>query len=91
MKKETKKEIQNKLLTEEQSSVVKQTIVRSMREAYVNRGIMPDAGFEQAASNIADNIIKDSQKVLMESNVYKKIIDSTKPLKVTKVKKHARK
>ena len=91
MKNNIKKEIQNKMLNDEQVNAVKKMIVKSMREAYVNIGTLPDIGFENAAATIAEKVVKDVQMTLMESNVFKKIVESTKPLKIIKSKKHARK
>lgn len=89
--KNIKKEIENKMLNDEQANAVKKMIVKSMRESYINIGTLPDAGFENAAAMIAEKVVKDVQMTLMESNVFKKIVESTKPLKAIKTKKHARK
>lgn len=89
MKKITQ-EIQNKMLNDEQQTAVKSAIVKSMRDAYTAGGAIPDSGFENAAANIAEKVVKNVQMSLMESNVFKKIVHLTKPLKTNK-KKNVRK
>lgn len=86
-----KKEVESRMLNNEQATAVKMMIVSSMRESYINVGTLPDEGFENAASQIADKVVKDTQMALMKSNVYRKAVESTKPLKVSKKKKNARK
>lgn len=91
MKKTIKKEIQGKLLTEEQASTVKQMIVASMRGSYTSVGTIPGDGFDQAAYQIASKVVDDVQKALVQSNVFEKVIKNSKPLQVKKLKKHVRK
>ena len=91
MKKNITKEIESKMLSPEQENAVKKMIVKSMRESYINIGTLPDLGFENAAAKIAEGVVHDVQMVLMESNVFKNIVSSTKPLKVIRKKKNARK
>lgn len=86
-----KEEIKKRMLNDEQLSAVRSAIVSSMRNVYVDMGALPGDGFENAASIVADKILKNVQMSLMEKNVYKKIANSTKPLKVIKKKKNGRK
>lgn len=90
MNKNAKKEIENKMLNDDQSMAVKQAIISSMRDVYVNAGTLPDPGFDSAALTIAEKIIKNAQMSLMQSSVYEKVINSTKPLKAVKKNKNAR-
>jgi len=77
----TKKELKNKMLNEEQVSTVKEMIIASMRDVYLSAGSLPNDGFEQASSFVADKIIKNVQMALIQNNVYAKAIDESKPYK----------
>lgn len=83
-----KNEIKNKMLNDEQANTVKQFIVASMRDVYVDGGSLPDANFEKAAGTIADKIIKNTQMALLQNNVFAKIVklDKAKKLATSKRK-----
>lgn len=85
------KEIKNKLLSKEQAEAVKSMIIASMRGSYTSIGTIPGDDFMRAASAIANKVIDDTQKALLQSNVYEEVVNSIKPLKVSKKKKNARK
>ena len=61
-----KQETKNRTLTEEQTSIIKQMIVNSMRNVYTDAGSLPSDGFESIAGLIADKIIKNAQAALKE-------------------------
>ena len=90
MKQETKKEIEGKLLTKEQADAVKAMIIASMRESYISVGTTPGDGFNVAANQIASKVVEDTQKALLQSNVFENSVKNSKPLKTNK-KKNARK
>ncbi len=79
-KQNTKKQLESKLLNSEQSSAVISAIISSMRESYTNVGTLPGDGFNEAARLIATKVVEDAQKALLQSNVYKNVAESTKPL-----------
>lgn len=89
--KNTKKEIESKLLSKEQEEAVKAMVIASMREAYTSTGTTPGDGFNVAANQVASKVVEDTQKALLQSSVYNKVVKDSKPLKITKTKKHARK
>lgn len=60
-----KKELNKKMLTEEQVNVVKEMIINSLRSTYTDQGSLPGDGFLQVAGMIADKIIKNTQVELM--------------------------
>ena len=61
-----KQETKNRTLTEEQTSIIKQMIVNSMRNVYTDAWSLPSDGFESIAGLIADKIIKNAQAALKE-------------------------
>ena len=76
-----KNELKNKMLTVEQSEVVKEMIVNSMKSAYTDKGELPNPAFYDAAGGIADKIIKNVQMALIQNNVFAKAIKNSKPIK----------
>ena len=64
-----KQETKNRTLTEEQTSVVKEMIVNSMRNVYTDAGALPGDGFENISGVIADKIIKNVQAALGEKKI----------------------
>jgi len=74
-------ELKNKMLTKEQADTVKEMIMNSMRNTYTDQGSLPGDGFQQVAGVIADKIIKNTQMALIQTNVFKKIVNESKPLK----------
>lgn len=92
--KTNKKELENKMLNKDQVETVKQMIIGSMRNVYTNAGSLPGDGFEDAANSVADQIIKNTQMALVQSNVYadtvKNIYDDNKVVKA-KTKKTIKK
>lgn len=91
------KNIKTNMLTEEQAAVVRLMIIDSMRGVWVDSAGFPEDVFINAASKIADKIIKNTQMSLLQSSTFDIIIKEGKPLKkkvtkiIKKVKKHARK
>ena len=82
--KNTKKEIKGKLLTEEQGNAVKSMIIASMRESYISVGTTPGDGFNVAANQIASKVVEDTQKALLQSNVFENSVKNSKPTMITK-------
>lgn len=72
--KNNKQELESKLLSEEQVEAVREMIVNSMRNVYTDSGSLPNDGFEQAAGVVADKIIHNTQKALLQSNVFSKVV-----------------
>jgi uncharacterized protein YqfA (UPF0365 family) len=64
-----KNELKNKLLTKEQVDVVKEMIIDSMKSVYIDQGINPGEAFHIVSGGIADKIIVNSQKALIQTNV----------------------
>jgi len=80
------KELKNKMLTKEQADTVKEMIVHSMESVYIDMGDQPGPAFYPAASAVADKIIENTQKSLIQNNVFAKAVKNSKPLKVKKSK-----
>ena len=87
------KQLKEKMLNDEQVTTVKEMIVSSMRDVYTNNGDLPDIGFEEAAYQIADRIIKNTQMALLQGEVFDKAIEKSSPIKkpVKKVTKKSKK
>jgi len=73
--------LQKKMLTKEQGETVKSMIVASMRGVYTGMGILPGVDFDHASGAIAEKILSDTQKALMQENVFIKAVKNSKPLK----------
>ena len=65
----------------EQASTVKEMIIDSMKNVYVDMGQLPPADFKKAAGTIADRIIEKTQQSLIVNTVYEKAVKESKPLK----------
>jgi hypothetical protein len=85
--KTTKKEFMEKMLTDEQATVVKAMIVQSMECAYTDKGENPTDAFYGAAGRIADGVVNDVQKTLLQNASFQKAVLNSKPLKTKKSKK----
>ena len=85
------KEFVEKMLTVEQATVVKAMIIQSMECAYTDKGEKPTDAFYGAAGRIADGVVNDVQKSLLQNATFQKAILKSSPLKakpaVNKVKK----
>jgi hypothetical protein len=92
-------EIKSKMLNDEQAMVVRAMIIDSLQGVWVNDGVIPQDAFIQAASGIAEKIIRNVQMSLLQSSSFDKAVRNSEPLKkskkvikkVTKIKKHGRK
>jgi len=85
--KNTKKAGSTAMLTDLQTSVVKDMIVSSMRGAYIDSGTLPNSGFDIVSGQIADSIIKNAQMTLMQKETFAECVEEsgeTKKKKVTK-------
>ena len=76
-----KQELKNKMLNDEQVEAVRFMITASLREMYTSAGSIPDSSFERQAEKLVNGIIKDVQKSLIQTAVFKKAVDSIKPIK----------
>lgn len=83
-----KEEIKSKMLNEDQAYTVKHFIIDSMRSVYIDQGIVPGDAFINAATNIADSILKKVQMSLMQNTVFEDQVkkSSKKTKKVAKKK-----
>lgn len=83
------KALKGKILTKDQTDTLKGMIIDSMRGVYVNSGALPPNDFDTATGFIADKIISNTQKALIQNTVFAEAVKESKPLK--KVKKNVRK
>lgn len=85
-----KKDIEKKLLTEEQQLAVRQGLKGSFLNAFSKGGTIPlgEMGptIVEISNNIADNIIEDTQKILLQNTVFDDIVKNSVPLKKSKKK-----
>ena len=89
IKKELKRlgvELEAHMLNSEQIRAVKTMIVKSMENVYTDRGQKPTTDFYEASGRIADGIIKDTQKALLQSASFERAVENSKPLKAKKNK-----
>ena len=75
------------MLTEDQAMTVKIKVIESMECAYTDRGEKPTDAFYNAAGRIADGVVNEVQKSLLQSSVFENKANSSKPLKTKKSKK----
>ena len=68
-----KNDIKNQMLTTYQVDTVRQMIISSMRDVYTSAGVLPDSRFEEAAGRVAERIVKNVQKALLQSTTYEKL------------------
>ena len=81
-----KEKITKNLLTDEQLDTVRASIVLSMKEALEKSGAMADDSFYRASTAVADRVLHDAQKVLLQGKTFDKIVKNSKPLKAKKSK-----
>ena len=84
--KKIKEVITKKLLTDEQMDAVRSSIVLSMKDALEKSGVMAEDNFYRASTAVADRVLHDAQKALLQGKTFDKIIKNSKPLKAKKSK-----
>jgi hypothetical protein len=87
-----KKDIEKKLLTAEQQLAVRQGLKGSFLSAFSKGGTVPlgESGsiITKISNEIADSIIEDTQKILLQNTVFDDIVkNGTSPKKKKKVVK----
>lgn len=86
----TPKDIQNLLLTDEQASVVRDTIVNIMQESFTNKGVSKEEVnklFGDIPIKLAEDVVHNTQMTILQKAVYENAVEkSVKKIKKTKKK-----
>lgn len=84
--KKIKEKIAKNLLTDEQMDAVRASIVLSMKGAIEAQGVRADENFYKASTSVADKVLHDAQKALLQGKTFDKAVKNSKPLKAKKSK-----
>jgi hypothetical protein len=80
-----KNELNKKLLTKEQVTAVRQMICNSLRGGFINSNQTIPENFDMMSGKIADAIIHNTQMVLGQQEVFKKVLKKEEKKVVKKV------